>query len=518
MALKVGGTTVVNDSRALENISNLKTVGGQSILGSGNIPLSSTTGVTISETQPDPTTSSIWIQPPVETKYWVRGSIDGTNTAQRLVINILEYNADQQLPTWQKIFQSYSVVSTLPKPSVTPVNTSLALNVTGLFNGSCKADFVYLNTLNKNTEQLEWVLSAIYAFNSNNTRLNFEFTIQKNVIYMASPVGFSAVDFNGVKLWNRSEGLSSGSFIHYFEMVDSLYNPQSRIPYLALTNYESGTFDRFRAEDGQRNWTFLSALSRSLSVFDAKGNIGSYVLSLIPPPEESPNEKKYRLVKFSQHDSIIIASDIDFDAGVCEFRNPQNFDSDVYFRRVGDVGRWNKNNTTIYPSGNRPSWVTGVEFYINGTDEVAYTVLSTSNTEVRVAYFNLFNGNFIKEIIVPINQSGAKPMTAGYTGAPPSGVYLQTPNNQNFTIIYKDGTYENRGLTYNNHLTVFNDLAGYYYYSTGYLNPLTKQFSAVMYTGSEVRAYSPTTIGSPFTEVFITSPRGWKPTKLGQFL
>jgi hypothetical protein len=38
MALKVGGTTVINDSRALENITNLKTVGGTTILGTGNIP------------------------------------------------------------------------------------------------------------------------------------------------------------------------------------------------------------------------------------------------------------------------------------------------------------------------------------------------------------------------------------------------------------------------------------------------------------------------------------------------
>ena len=38
MALKIGGTTVVNDSRGLENISNLKTVGGTTILGTGDIP------------------------------------------------------------------------------------------------------------------------------------------------------------------------------------------------------------------------------------------------------------------------------------------------------------------------------------------------------------------------------------------------------------------------------------------------------------------------------------------------
>ena len=39
MALKIGGTTVINDSRGLENISNLKTVNGQSILGTGDLTI-----------------------------------------------------------------------------------------------------------------------------------------------------------------------------------------------------------------------------------------------------------------------------------------------------------------------------------------------------------------------------------------------------------------------------------------------------------------------------------------------
>jgi hypothetical protein len=37
MALQIAGTTVINNSRGLENITNLKTVGGQSLLGSGDI-------------------------------------------------------------------------------------------------------------------------------------------------------------------------------------------------------------------------------------------------------------------------------------------------------------------------------------------------------------------------------------------------------------------------------------------------------------------------------------------------
>jgi trimeric autotransporter adhesin len=40
MALKVGGTVVINDSRGLENITNLKTINGQSIVGAGNLAIS----------------------------------------------------------------------------------------------------------------------------------------------------------------------------------------------------------------------------------------------------------------------------------------------------------------------------------------------------------------------------------------------------------------------------------------------------------------------------------------------
>lgn len=44
MALKINGTTVVNDNRELQNIANLKTINGESILGSGDITVSGGTG------------------------------------------------------------------------------------------------------------------------------------------------------------------------------------------------------------------------------------------------------------------------------------------------------------------------------------------------------------------------------------------------------------------------------------------------------------------------------------------
>ena len=44
MAIKVNGTTVIDDSRNLQNVQGIKTVGGQSILGSGDIAAGSTPG------------------------------------------------------------------------------------------------------------------------------------------------------------------------------------------------------------------------------------------------------------------------------------------------------------------------------------------------------------------------------------------------------------------------------------------------------------------------------------------
>lgn len=37
MAIKIQSTTVIDDSRGLQNITNLKTVGGQNILGTGDV-------------------------------------------------------------------------------------------------------------------------------------------------------------------------------------------------------------------------------------------------------------------------------------------------------------------------------------------------------------------------------------------------------------------------------------------------------------------------------------------------
>ena len=43
MAIQVGGTTVIDDSRVLSNVTGLKTINSTSILGSGNIAAGSST-------------------------------------------------------------------------------------------------------------------------------------------------------------------------------------------------------------------------------------------------------------------------------------------------------------------------------------------------------------------------------------------------------------------------------------------------------------------------------------------
>lgn len=43
MAIQVGGTTVIDNSRNLSNVGGLKTVGGSSILGSGDIAVDGST-------------------------------------------------------------------------------------------------------------------------------------------------------------------------------------------------------------------------------------------------------------------------------------------------------------------------------------------------------------------------------------------------------------------------------------------------------------------------------------------
>jgi hypothetical protein len=60
MALQIAGTTVINNNKGLENITNLKTVAGQSILGSGDIAIAAGGGDYIMRTYTGPAT---WTKP-----------------------------------------------------------------------------------------------------------------------------------------------------------------------------------------------------------------------------------------------------------------------------------------------------------------------------------------------------------------------------------------------------------------------------------------------------------------------
>ena len=44
MAIKIGGTTVIDDNRNLSNVGGLKTINGSSLVGSGNISAGANTG------------------------------------------------------------------------------------------------------------------------------------------------------------------------------------------------------------------------------------------------------------------------------------------------------------------------------------------------------------------------------------------------------------------------------------------------------------------------------------------
>lgn len=50
MAIQVGGTTVINNSRKLQNVTGLKTINGSSLLGTSDISISSGPGLGVTKT------------------------------------------------------------------------------------------------------------------------------------------------------------------------------------------------------------------------------------------------------------------------------------------------------------------------------------------------------------------------------------------------------------------------------------------------------------------------------------
>jgi|TARA_R110000822_G_scaffold153443_1_gene292919 hypothetical protein len=79
MAIQVSGTTVIDDSRNLVNVTGLKTINSTSILGSGNI-------VAGSSTSADAVGTYTWGRPPDGTNYTA-----GTTATGILAISLTRY-------------------------------------------------------------------------------------------------------------------------------------------------------------------------------------------------------------------------------------------------------------------------------------------------------------------------------------------------------------------------------------------------------------------------------------------
>jgi hypothetical protein len=80
MAIRISNTTVINDSRQLENITNLKTVGGQSILGTGDIQTQQTFVQTPTITTPTNGQTGFWGQISASAFSVNSGSFFGTHS------------------------------------------------------------------------------------------------------------------------------------------------------------------------------------------------------------------------------------------------------------------------------------------------------------------------------------------------------------------------------------------------------------------------------------------------------
>ena len=75
MAIKVNGTTVIDDSRNLSNVGGLKTVNGTSLVGSGNISAGASTTFGAVGTY-------IWGRPSNGTHYSTNSTASGVNSIQ----------------------------------------------------------------------------------------------------------------------------------------------------------------------------------------------------------------------------------------------------------------------------------------------------------------------------------------------------------------------------------------------------------------------------------------------------
>lgn len=144
MAIKISNTTVIDDSRQLTNITNLKTVGGQSILGTGDIATGGTARVVTISDGTSITINADTTDVAIQNNTQVAGTLvinvpSGTPTnGQKLILRITSSNV--QTFFWDPVFTG---------------STDLALPTTT--TGSGKVDylgFIY------NSTSLKWQFVA----------------------------------------------------------------------------------------------------------------------------------------------------------------------------------------------------------------------------------------------------------------------------------------------------------------------------------------------------------------------
>jgi len=84
MAIKVNGTTVIDDSRNLSNVGGLKTVNGTNLVGSGNISAGASTTFGAVGTY-------IWGRPTNGTHYSTNSTASGLNSLQGNSQSVVPY-------------------------------------------------------------------------------------------------------------------------------------------------------------------------------------------------------------------------------------------------------------------------------------------------------------------------------------------------------------------------------------------------------------------------------------------
>lgn len=152
MAIKVQNTTVINDSRGLENITNLKTIGGESILGSGDIAVTSS----VEATMVNSTDSALnnWVKVATYTP-----PLNNNGTISEIIFSFLLTG------NWGNTIEVYNVYAKATGFSVTPGAPVLLceLDFTNLSNSNFDpTDFILTWNTAKTLYELWYKFNAAY--------------------------------------------------------------------------------------------------------------------------------------------------------------------------------------------------------------------------------------------------------------------------------------------------------------------------------------------------------------------